>query len=98
MDTVTDGNNGIPSLSSGPTFAGNAASLAVGATLHQATFVINQPAVDSGSINIVMYRQKHHQEKISMQTIQIHRLWCKHNSHHHLLLAKVFLSQTMETG
>ena len=56
VDTVTDGNNGILSLSSGPTLtAGNAASLAVGATLtYQATFVINQPAVDSGSvINIV---------------------------------------------
>ena len=52
MDTITDGNNAALSLSSGPTLtSGNAASLAVGASLtYSATFVINQPAVDSGSV------------------------------------------------
>ena len=51
-DTITDGNSGALSLSSGPTLtSGNAASLAVGASLtYSATFVINQPAVDSGSV------------------------------------------------
>ena len=51
-DTITDGNGGALSLSSGPTLtSGNAASLDVGASLtYSATFVINQPAVDSGSV------------------------------------------------
>ena len=51
-DTITDGNGGALSLSSGPTLtAGNAASLDVGASLtYSATFVINQQAVDSGSV------------------------------------------------
>ena len=56
VDTITDGNNGALSLSSGPTLtSGNPVSLAVGGTLtYQVMFVINQPAVDSGSvINVV---------------------------------------------
>ena len=55
VDTITDGNGGALSLSSGPTIPGNPASLFVGGTLtHQATFVINQPAVDTGSVvNVV---------------------------------------------
>ena len=79
MDTITDGNSGALSLSSGPTLtAGNAASLAVGATLtYQATFVINQPAVDSGSVvNIVsVSAETPSGEDVSMQTTQTRQLW-----------------------
>ena len=51
VDTLTDGNSSTLTLTSGPTLtSGNASSLAVnGALTYQATFVINQQSVDSGS-------------------------------------------------
>ena len=55
VDTLTDGNSSTLILTSGPTLiSGNASSLAVnGALTYQATFVINQQSVDSGSaVNI----------------------------------------------
>ena len=51
-DTLTDANSTSLQLSSGPTItSGSSNSLAVGnAITYQATFVITQPAVDSGSV------------------------------------------------
>ena len=51
-DILTDANSSSLSLSSGPTItSGASSSLAVGsAIIYQATFVITQPAVDSGSV------------------------------------------------
>ncbi|MDA9660606.1 DUF11 domain-containing protein [Flavobacteriaceae bacterium] len=51
-DTLTDANSSTLQLSSGPAItSGASSSLAVGgAIIYQATFVITQPAVDSGSV------------------------------------------------